>query len=328
MNLFEFLRPILQEPTTSESGDILYGKWLYLSEGVVNVILALIFTIFVIAVTAIILVIVRKIIFSRMAAKIKKDTKIKEDKSILTTNIIANEIKKEKVEDAAYDYVDIKKRSLTIAKTIYNLVKTVILIIAVIIILDSFGINVVPIITGAGIVGLALAFGAQELVKDFISGIFNIIENVYALDELVEINGYFGTVKEIGLRTTKIQGPKGDYYILNNGRVDSVINYSRANQVAVVEIAFALTDDVKQIYAALIDFTTEFGNSHPDQVGPVSVSGLNEITDIKNVFRITAPTLPAKQFGFQRLLRLEVTSYMTKRGFNVPRRLTESLNQD
>ena len=92
--------------------------------------------------------------------------------------------------DSPYKYVDVSKRAETISKATYNIVASIVWVIVIIIILDGFGINIVPFVTGAGIVGIAVAFGAQEFVKDFISGLFNIFENTYSVGELVEINGF------------------------------------------------------------------------------------------------------------------------------------------
>jgi len=117
-----------------------------------------------------------------------------------------------------------ERRERTIRKLLFSFATYSVRFVTVLSILSVIGINIKPILAGAGIVGIAIGFGAQNLVKDIISGFFIIIEHQFAVGDRVSINGFEGVVEEVGLRTTKIHG--AGCYIIPNGNITSVTNLS------------------------------------------------------------------------------------------------------
>ncbi|MDH7602006.1 MAG: mechanosensitive ion channel [Armatimonadota bacterium] len=99
--------------------------------------------------------------------------------------------------------------------------------VAVVMILQAAGINVVPLLTTASVAGIAVGFGAQKLVRDWIAGLFILIEDQYGVGDIVTIGGVTGTVEELGMRTTRIRGEDGSLYIIPNGDISQVCNRSR-----------------------------------------------------------------------------------------------------
>ncbi len=327
MKLFEFLRDYLQgKPVVDGNGNVTgYTGGLGISPGFTNIIIGAVFAVFMIIITVIALFIFKQIIKRAMNSKLKK-IKAEEDrlkqireegrkKNLNDYNAaLLSEIKV----DSPYKYVDVSKRAETISKATYNIVASIVWVIVLIIILDGFGINIVPFVTGAGIVGIAVAFGAQEFVKDFISGLFNIFENTYSVGESVEINGFVGTVREIGLRTTKIENWRGDYFIVNNGKINSVINRSRNTSTAVVDIVLSNKVQVEDVRAAILSFCDEFVVTNPNQYEKPSYSGLVESSLIAYTFRVTAITAPASHVGVEREIRAALIEYLEIRGFEGP----------
>ncbi|MGI6771430.1 MAG: mechanosensitive ion channel family protein [Acholeplasmataceae bacterium] len=327
MKLFEFLREYLQKgkPIIDGSGNVTgYTGGLGFSDGLANIVIGAIFAIFMIVVTIIALFVFKQIIKKAMTRKLKKIKaeedrlqKIREEGRKTLTDYNAVLLSEIRV-DSPYKYVDVSKRAETISKATYNIVASIVWVIVIIIILDGFGINIVPFVTGAGIVGIAVAFGAQEFVKDFISGLFNIFENTYSVGELVEINGFLGTVREIGLRTTKIENWKGEYFIVNNGKINSVINRSRDTATAVIDIVLSNKVQVEDVRVALVTFCDEFVITNPNQYAKPTYSGLIDTSLISYTFRITAITAPASHIGVEREIRGKLIEYLETRGFEGP----------
>lgn len=330
MKLFEFLRDYLQgRPIIDEiTGDI--TSWtggLGLSEGLTDIIIASVFSIFLIILTTILLWVIKKLIQKGMEKKLIrvkkeqerlesiKESKNKKRRSLTEINtLIAAEVKN----DSPYQFVDVKKRAQTISNTTYKIIASVIWLIVIINILDAFGVNVIPLITGAGIIGIAVAFGAQEFIKDFISGLFNIFENTYSVGESVEVDGFVGTVREIGLRTTKIEDWAGDYLIINNGKIARVINRSRDYSTAIVEIILTNKVVVAEATAAITKFCEEFTTENPNFIGPLTLLGMSNATLVSYTFSLTAITKPAGHRGIEREVRVKLTQYLEEHGFEGP----------
>ena len=328
MKLFEFLREYLQGvPQYNQDGELIgHTGGLGLGEALADILIATAFAIFLIIITIIFLLIVKRIIKSGMNRKINrikleeerlrkaraKERKNRKFKDINT--MIVAEVKT----DSPYQIVDIKKRAETISKTTYKIIATVVWLVVGIIILDVYGVNVIPLITGAGIVGIAIAFGAQEFVKDFISGLFTIFENTYSVGESVEINGFVGTVREIGLRTTKIEDWTGDYLIVNNGKITSVINRSRDTSTAIVDVILSNKVKIDEARVAIKEFCETFKTDNPNLLEPLQFVGLTETSLVAYTFRVIGTTPPASHKALEREIRIALIEYLENKGFEGP----------
>jgi len=140
---------------------------------------------------------------------------------------VVNEMVKLTTEGDQSDQRSTQKRAETLGKVGIATGNIVIYVIVLLMILDVFGVDIRPILAGAGIIGLAVGFGAQSLVKDFVSGLFILIENQYGVGDKVKIGAFEGTVAKVTMRSTVLRDDEGAFYYIANGSINNVINYSR-----------------------------------------------------------------------------------------------------
>ena len=151
---------------------------------------------------------------------------------------------------------DFQSRTATIGKLITSIVRYTVWLIVFVIVLRELNIDVMPIVASAGVLGLAVGFGAQQIVKDFISGFFIIFEGVFNVGDLIQVDDFTGNVLKIGLRATNLQNWKGEVKTVANGNIRGVINYSKNDSLAVVELGVSYSTD----FAKLIEYMEEFIN--------------------------------------------------------------------
>lgn len=143
------------------------------------------------------------------------------------------------------------QRAVTMLSLVGNLAKWVLLLGALVEALVIAGVNLMPVLTGAGILGVAVAFGAQTLVRDFMSGFFLLLEGQYAVDDYVSLNGTFGRVEEVGLRVTALRDADNRLVYFSNGAISSVILYERDQVAWVLECPLAAAGDAAAAAQAL-----------------------------------------------------------------------------
>ncbi|MCK4520344.1 mechanosensitive ion channel [Candidatus Parcubacteria bacterium] len=135
------------------------------------------------------------------------------------------------VEDENYeDKSDSEKRAETLGGIIITTGNVVIYIVVLLMVLKLFGVDITPILAGVGIIGLAVGFGAQSLVKDFVSGLFILIENQYGIGDKVKIGSFEGRVKKITMRATVLQDDEGKTFHISNGLIKDVVNFSQSKK--------------------------------------------------------------------------------------------------
>lgn len=180
-----------------------------------------------------------------------------------------------------------EKRLHTLSKLFKSIVSYVLYFVAIISCLDMIGFSVTTIIAGAGVVSLAVAFGAQSIVQDLMSGIFIVLENQYAVGDYVQIDGIDGQVKEIGMKTTKVQTWDGELLIISNGSIGRVINYSRAPQRGYAEVGIAYEEDIDIATTVIQQACDRVGERHKDELEllPV-VQGVTALADSSVVIRV------------------------------------------
>lgn len=184
--------------------------------------------------------------------------------------------------------------------------------------LDAIGIPAGSIITAAGIGGLAIGFGAQNLVRDIISGFFILFEDQYDVGEFVTIDGASGVVEEVGLRSTRIKAFAGDVFFIPNGSIAKVTNHSRGDMRALVEVSIAYESDHNKAIdvanracadlAARLDYVVE---------GP-KVMGIQKLDESGVVLSIWAKAQNMKQWGLEREIRKEIKEAFEREGIEIP----------
>jgi len=211
-----------------------------------------------------------------------------------------------------------ERRDETMKRLLHNVAAYIIYFIAILMALETVNVNVKGLIAGAGIVGLAVGFGAQSLVKDVITGFFIIFEDQFAVGDFVRIGQLEGTVEEIGLRTTKIKNVTGELNIIPNGNIFEVTNFSVHNSVAVVDIGISYEGDVDRAEHVITNLLEGMPARYEDLVRAPELLGIQSFGPSEVVLRITAETLPMRHFYIARQLRKELKETLDANGIEIP----------
>lgn len=211
-----------------------------------------------------------------------------------------------------------ERRQQTLSKLLSNVVAYVVYFIAVVSILATFTIDITGLIAGAGVLGLAVGFGAQNLVRDVITGFFIIFEDQFSVGDYVRIGAAEGTVEEIGLRTTKIKAWTGELFIFPNGNINDVVNFSIHNSIAVVDINISYESDIKRVEELIMMFLGSLQERYEQIIKPAELLGVQNLTTTEVVMRITAETLPMQHFAVAREIRRDLKDFLDQRGVEIP----------
>jgi small-conductance mechanosensitive channel len=211
-----------------------------------------------------------------------------------------------------------ERREETLSKLLDNVLSYVIYFIAFMMILTVLTIDVKALLAGAGIVGLAIGFGAQSLVKDILSGFFIIFEDQFSVGDHIRVGQFEGDVEAIGLRTTKLKSWTGELHILPNGSINQVTNFSLNNSVAVVDVAIAYQEDIEKAEKVIAELLEKLPEQYDDLVKKPELLGVQNLGTSEIILRITAETLPMKHFYIARMIRKEVKLVLDESGIEIP----------
>lgn len=192
---------------------------------------------------------------------------------------------------------------------------------AIIAVLDKVGVNVAPIIASAGVVGVALGFGAQSLVKDFLSGIFMLIEDQYGVGDVIDVGKLSGTVEDVSLRLTTLRDIDGTLWFVRNGEILRVGNFSQGYAVARVDIPIGLDNDVALAKHTILDTVTtaaETAEIKDDLLEEPVLDGVNSIDVDHMILRVRVKTKPGRQWAVQRELYAAVMPSLAAAGIHTP----------
>lgn len=201
------------------------------------------------------------------------------------------------------------QRTTTVGRLLYNIGVALILTVAVLWGFDSVGIRLTPILASAGVVGIAVAFGAQSLVKDLLSGLFLIFEDQYGVGDVVEINDVKGTVEDVGLRVTRIRDFDGLIWYVRNGEIVTVGNRTQGVASSLTDITVHASEDPLVVIRVLnlvireIDQDPQFSDS---LLETPTVLGVTDITGDKMTFQISTKCVAQTQYDVIRTLRRRV----------------------
>lgn len=222
-----------------------------------------------------------------------------------------------------------ERRENTLKKLIKSVVAYVVYFIAFIMILDNvLGFEIGPLLAGAGVAGLAIGFGAQNLVRDIISGFFIIFEDQFSVGDYVAIAGIEGTVEEIGLRTTQVLSWTGEMNVLPNGEVTQVTNYSVHNGLSIVDINIPYESNVADAERIINEVAATLPEKHDFIVGVPEIIGVQNLEVSHFVIRVIADTLPGFQWAGERNIRREVQDQLYKEGIEIPAPRVVMYNRD
>ncbi len=212
-------------------------------------------------------------------------------------------------------------RAATIGSVLRSAATFVIYGSAFVMVLGEFGIDLAPIIASAGVVGVALGFGAQNLIRDFLSGMFMMLEDQYGVGDVVDLGQATGTVEAVGLRMTTLRDVSGTVWYVRNGEVLRVGNSSQGYAVAVVDVPLAHTADVDtatRVVAAAADELMGEKRYAPDVLEPPEMLGVQSVTPDTVTLRLTVKTRPGRQWGVQRALNGAVKTALDEANLPAP----------
>ncbi|UFJ43390.1 mechanosensitive ion channel family protein [Brevibacillus humidisoli] len=199
-----------------------------------------------------------------------------------------------------------------------NAAQYTIYFVAILLVLKELHFDLQPILVSAGVLGLAVGFGAQSLVRDVITGFFIIFEDQFAVGDLVTINQLTGTVQEIGLRITKIKSWTGEIHIFPNGSINQVTNFSVQNSIAVVDVSVAYEEDLERVQQVLAEVAKRAEEENEDIVNQPEVLGVQAFGASDVIIRVTAECKPTTHFAIARKLRAMIKEEFEARGIEIP----------
>ncbi|OXM84533.1 mechanosensitive ion channel family protein [Paenibacillus rigui] len=199
-----------------------------------------------------------------------------------------------------------QRRSKTIGKLLGNVITYVVNFIVILMILNQFNIRLEPVLAGAGVLGLAIGFGAQSLVKDVITGFFIIFEDQFAVGDVVQIGTFKGTVEEIGLRVTKVKSWTGEVHIIPNGTIAQVTNFSVNNSVAIVDVTITYEEEIDRALNVLRDTVSKSYENNVNMVKAPQVLGVQTMGPSEVTLRVTVECKPNTQGSVSRELYAEI----------------------
>ncbi|GAA0524092.1 mechanosensitive ion channel protein MscS [Saccharopolyspora subtropica] len=201
------------------------------------------------------------------------------------------------------------QRARTIGSVLKSLASFVIFGLAAIYVLQVLSIQVAPVLASAGVLGVAVAFGAQNLVRDFLSGMFMLVEDQYGVGDVVDLGEATGTVEAVGLRVTTLRDINGTVWYVRNGEILRVGNSSQGFAVAVVDFPISHTSDVQKAIEVAGKVATDAAAREPlskDVLEPPEMLGVDQITADTITLRLTTKVRPGRQWAVQRRLRAEI----------------------
>jgi moderate conductance mechanosensitive channel len=214
-----------------------------------------------------------------------------------------------------------EKRIITLMGIVKRLGKLVIWAIFIMILLRQLGIDIAPILAGAGIIGLAVGFGAQELVRDFISGFFMLMEDQIRRGDYAMINGVDGLVEKIELRTITLRDMTGTVHIIQNGKINSLANMTKEWSAIVLEIGVAYKEDVDKVIKVMREVGEELASDSAlrDQIiEPVEILGLDKFAESAIVIKARIKTVPLSQWAIGREYRKRLKYAFDENNISIP----------
>ena len=219
-----------------------------------------------------------------------------------------------------FDFVKPKsKRGSTLITVVKSVIQYVIAIVGICWGLTIFGVNVSTILASIGIIALIIGFGAESLIADVITGLFILFENEYNVGDIIEVNGFRGTVKKIGIRTTVIADTGDNHKIINNSAMLNVINRSNDVSKSVCDIGISYDEDLEKLEGLLPDILNNIYEAHKDifQSVPMYV-GVQEVSDSSIVLRFVAEVTEKNIFSANRVLNRDIYLAFKKNDIEIP----------
>jgi small conductance mechanosensitive channel len=216
---------------------------------------------------------------------------------------------------------EIEKRVDTLVHVTYRTISFVAVLVGLITILPEFGINASALLAGAGLIGLAVGFGSQSLVKDVISGLFVLVENQYGKGDVVNVAGVGGLVEDVNLRRTLLRDLDGTLHSIPNGEITVASNRTRAWARVNVMVSVSYGEDLDRVFDVINRAGAELSNDAAwsgDIIDPPKALGVESLGDSGIDIRVLGDTQPSRQWDVMRELRLRLKKAFDAEGIEIP----------
>jgi len=217
--------------------------------------------------------------------------------------------------------MEMQKRADTLSSLMRYVATVIIIVVSSIMILDEFGIDIGPILAAAGIVGLAVGFGAQHLVQDVISGFFILIEDQIRVGDIVQIAGKSGLVERVNLRMTTLRDLSGNVHFVRNGQIDVVTNMTKEYSYYVFDISISYREDIEEVTAIIKEIDEQMRNDPQFKdfiLEPIDVLGLDKFADSAIIIRARVKTKPIRQWKVAREFNRRLKKEFDERKIEMP----------
>ncbi len=210
-------------------------------------------------------------------------------------------------------------------RTLLPLARKAILVVLVVlvalVVLSELGINIAPLLAGAGVIGLAVGFGAQTLVKDIITGLFILIEDAVSVGDIIDVAGHTGVVEGLSIRSIRLRDVAGTVHTVPFSEVSTVRNMSKDYSYALIDAGVGYRENVDEVIAVLEEIgamAQADAGMGPEILEPMEVMGVNELADSAVVVRVRLKTRPGKQYGVRRGFNRLMKLVFDERGIEIP----------
>jgi len=216
---------------------------------------------------------------------------------------------------------ELEKRQKTISAVMIQVVSFVVWLIAFVMILSVFGINIGPLIAAIGVVGLALGFAAQNIIRDYLNGVFIVMEDWFRIDEVVTIAGTTGLVVDLNLRRTTLRDLNGTMHVIPNSKVDMASNMAREWARINLNIGIAYKESINDVWALLDKICAELKEDlewGPKMLTTPAVVRVDNLGDSAVELKILGDTKPGQQAGLMGELRKRIKNRFDEEGIEIP----------
>ena len=219
------------------------------------------------------------------------------------------------------DDAEIKKRSDTLNSVIRNVINVTIVVVALMMILGELGVNIGPILATAGVVGIAVGFGAQQVVKDIIQGFFILLDDQIRVGDWVEIAGKGGLVENVNLRMITLRDLAGNVHFVRNGEITVVTNMTKEYSRYIFDIGVAYREDVDEVIEVIKQVDEDMRNDSAykyDILEPIEILGLDQFADSAIIIKARTKTKPIRQWAVGREFNRRLKKRFDEMNIEIP----------
>src|SRR2546425_2331797 len=237
--------------------------------------------------------------------------------AIRAANLVIDHLQFKLARNKATTDLEWQRRATTLGRILTSLVTAVVGFMAILMLLRELAIDVVPILTGAGIAGLAIGFGAQNLVRDVISGFFLILEDQVRIGDLARINGTGGNVAQINLRTIVMRDQEGAVQVFPNGMITTLANLSKQYAYAIVDLRVAYAENMDRVMGTIREVSASMEHDAAWgslMLAPIEIVGVESLADGAATIRARVKTAPLNQGKVDNELRRRLVTTLVGRG--------------